>query len=419
MPALQAGHPDEVNADTDVDRRYRIHRLIGRGAMAEVYVATDSRLDRTVALKIATAADPAIRDRASHEIRALRNLAHPHVVRLLDAGRWHDRDYLVLEHVDGPSLASRLRRGPLDILDAARIATESASALAYLHERGIVHRDVKPATILLDQEGHARLADFGTARILDVASRLTATGQVIGTASYLSPEQVRGDAVGPASDVYSLGLVLLEALTGRREYSGSLVEAAVARLTRPPVIGPGLPPSWKTRIEAMTAHDPDERPTAATVADWFGADVGAATVASRPDLTATLTLPFVAHDAPLTAVGGSVAVKNMFWRRVPRHVLIRGGIGAAAAAVTATCAVLVAPTGSAGPSGQGSVESPATGATPASSAVAPTAAAPPEAVPVAATDATKPVPPKKSPAHDQATTKEKHHQNHHEHRGAP
>jgi hypothetical protein len=140
-----------------------------------------------------------------------------------------------------------------------------ADALAHVHRGGIVHRDLKPANVLLDPDGRPRLTDFGIARALD-GTAVTGTGFVVGTAAYLAPEQVRGERVGPEADVYALGLVLLEALTGRREYPGALVESATARLHRPPAVPPHLPDALSTALHAMTARDPAARPTAAQVA---------------------------------------------------------------------------------------------------------------------------------------------------------
>ena len=416
MVTPRDGHAITVKTDTIIGDRYRIRGLISRGAMAEVYVATDLRLDRTVAVKLAMLDGPdveAIDERTRQEMRALAGLDHPRVVRLLDAGRWDDRGYLVLEHVDGPSLSVRLRHGPLPLDEVARVAADTASALAYLHERGIVHRDVKPANILLDRDGHAHVADFGAARLLDAPTRLTATGELIGTASYLSPEQVRGDSIGPPTDVYSLGLVVLECLTGRREYDGTLAEAALARLTRSPLIDPDLPPAWIERIEAMTALDPVARVPAATVAEWFAPVttptlVMGALLGELPDMgesADTLALPAAAR--------GGTPPKWRLWttppllgrrpslrgRRLSRQALAKAGIGAGVAAAAVTAAGVLSLAASHDNPGAGSVVT--------TKSPRPTTSVTPRPTPAAVTPSpTRPAPapkptPKKAPAkHD-------------------
>src|SRR5205823_4403033 len=144
------------------------------------------------------------------------------------------------------------------------LGAQIGNALAYVHGHGTIHRDIKPANILIDREGQPKITDFGIARLVDSARR-TATGVTVGTAAYLSPEQVTGAEVGPACDVYSLGLVLLECLTGRREYPGTGAEAALARLHRPPEIPASLPRPWPGLLAAMTDSDPSRRPAAAEV----------------------------------------------------------------------------------------------------------------------------------------------------------
>jgi len=151
------------------------------------------------------------------------------------------------------------------VREIRKLACALAAALAHVHEGGFVHRDVKPANILLDHGSEPRLADFGIARALD-GTVATATGAVAGTAAYLAPEQVRGETVGPAADVYALGLVLIEARTGRREYPGAMVESATARLYRRPVVPPRLPRDLAALLYAMTDPDPAARPSAADVA---------------------------------------------------------------------------------------------------------------------------------------------------------
>jgi len=249
--------------------------------MATVYRGLDEALGRDIAVKLfrASAVDPDDVGRQETEMRLLASLTHPGLVTLYDAGKddagrddgpdGEPRAFLVMELVDGPDLRKRLRETPLPAADVAFIGAELASALAYIHARGVIHRDVKPANILLPPAvagtaPRAKLTDFGIARMIDGA-RFTATGATLGTANYLSPEQASGKSASGASDIYSLGLVVLECLTGRIEFGGSPLEAAVARLSRDPEIPESLGKQWQSLLSGMTSRDPDSRPTAAEV----------------------------------------------------------------------------------------------------------------------------------------------------------
>jgi serine/threonine protein kinase len=265
-----------------LDGRYRLEALIGLGGTATVYRATDDMLGRTVAVKVFAPhlTDPVMLTRQRQEMRVVAGLQHPHLVAVYDA-RMADAlgaptdggpAYLVLEFVDGPSLAKRLGHGgAMSPADVAGIGIAVASALDVVHASGLVHRDIKPGNILLTRAGDAKLSDFGIARALR-AERITGSADVLGTAPYLSPEQARGSDVGPASDVYALGLVLLECLTGQREYPGPAVESAVARLLRDPVIPGTLQPPWPELLRTMTSTQPETRPTAADVAATLTGD---------------------------------------------------------------------------------------------------------------------------------------------------
>lgn len=251
--------------------RYELGPVIGTGGMARVHRATDTLLGRPVAVKLFRLdSDPMHAARIQNEARTLASVQHPGLVAVFDAGTWSREDgadvpYLIMELVDGPTLAECCLDGSLPPDEGSRIGAELADALGHVHACGIVHRDVKPANILLDGSRRPKLTDFGIARIVDNA-RYTQTGLTVGTAAYLSPEQVRGQDVGAPSDVYSLGLVLLEVLTGRREYDGNSVETALARLERPPQVPEGLGEPLQTLLTRMTASDPQQRPTAAEVA---------------------------------------------------------------------------------------------------------------------------------------------------------
>src|SRR4051794_7134888 len=236
--------------------RYRVDRLLGRGGMADVFSAYDVVLDRPVAVKVLRAAGPEELERHRGEVTTLAKLSHPALVSLYDAGTdAQDRPYFVMELVDGVTLADCLRTGQLDGERTGAIGVALAEALAYVHARRIVHRDLKPGNVLLGTDGRTRLADFGIARVVD-ATRITGTGLTVGTAAYLAPEQVAGEAVGPPADVYALGLVLLECLTGSPAYDGQPVEVAMARLAKPPVVPAGRPPSWRTVLMQMTDLQP-------------------------------------------------------------------------------------------------------------------------------------------------------------------
>ncbi|WP_243768348.1 serine/threonine-protein kinase [Leifsonia sp. TF02-11] len=293
--------PATAAAGTLIADRYRILDRIGRGGLADVYRATDEALGREVALKIfrpefASAAD--LR-RQQDEVRILATRSHPSLVTLFDAISAADgRAVLVLEYVKGTDVRARLRSGAITAPAVAAIGADIARALAYLHGAGVVHRDVSPANVLLPESTAsgvaAKLTDLGIARLVDDA-KVTATGTVIGTASYLSPEQASGRPLTPATDVYSLGLVLLECLTGRREFPGTAVESATGRLSRDPVIPEALGGAWAELLRAMTARDPAQRPTAGEAAVQLSA------LLAEEAPTAVLAAPEEVPTAPLAA----------------------------------------------------------------------------------------------------------------------
>ncbi|MDR6414092.1 serine/threonine-protein kinase [Pseudarthrobacter sulfonivorans] len=272
---MVADSPSSISIDV-VGERYRLGEVIGRGGMSSVYRAKDENLGRDVALKLFAprATDAGELKRQEAEIRLLATLNHPSLVTLFDAGvdtRIPDepRPFLTMELVEGQDLRSRIRHSAVPLDELAVIGAGIADALAYVHGLGIIHRDIKPGNILLVQTRpgeplRAKVTDFGIARIAD-STRLTVTGAMVGTAAYLSPEQATGSPLSPATDVYSLGLVLLECVKKAMEYPGSAVESAVARLHRAPSIPQDLPAGWADLIRSMTSLEPRERPTAADI----------------------------------------------------------------------------------------------------------------------------------------------------------
>jgi len=287
--------PSGGGAPTVVASRYRLLSLLGRGGTAEVWRAQDEALARDVALKLVTVPTDESAARAGEEARLLARLSHPGLVPVYDAGSDdRGRPWVVMELVEGETLADTLKRGPLSSERTAAVGRSIAEALAYVHGQGLLHRDVKPANILVGRDGRVRLTDFGIARLVD-AARVTSTGMMVGTASYLAPEQVAGESVGAAADVYALGLVLLECLTGQREYAGSTVEVALARLHRSPQVPATLPAGWPGLLRAMTAREPADRPTPAQAAGDLGQILagGQATtvLAAAPPVERTTVLP--------------------------------------------------------------------------------------------------------------------------------
>lgn len=290
--------------------RYELGPLVGVGGTARVYRALDHHTGQTVAVKIYPegAAEQAGHQRL-RETRVLAGLRHPGLVGMLDAGVDGERPFLVMDFVDGVSLRQRLADGPLPADTVTRIGADVADALAYVHANGVVHRDVKPGNVLLERNGRARLTDFGIAKVVD-ASRVTATGVVVGTAAYMAPEQVRGETVGPAVDIFALGMVLLECVTGRREYEGGPMEVALARLHRPPRVPADVPEPLASTLRAMTARDPEQRPSAASVS---------AQLRPAPEATGT-------EAAPVPAGPASARVAS--WWLVPVTIADVRGFGA-------------------------------------------------------------------------------------------
>lgn len=249
---------------TTVDQRYRLKEKIGTGGMADVWLADDRELDREVAVKILHdrfAQDKEFVERFRREAQSAAGLQHPNVVSIFDRGEFGDTYFIAMEYVDGPQLKD-LVKGGMSTKDAIDFTRQILNAARFAHRKGIVHRDLKPQNVLIDGEGRARVADFGIAR--GESSDITATGSVMGTAQYLSPEQAQGKETTPRSDIYSIGVILYEALTGRVPFQGdSAVAVALKQVSetprRPSAINPNVPPALDAVVMRALAKDPEAR----------------------------------------------------------------------------------------------------------------------------------------------------------------
>jgi beta-lactam-binding protein with PASTA domain/predicted Ser/Thr protein kinase len=258
--------PTRVERDTMIDGRYRVLKRIGSGGMAEVYCAEDQQLGRRVALKLLHrrfADDEQFVERFRREASSAAGLSHPNIVGIFDRGEWDGTYYIAMEFVEGRTLKDIVReRGAAPPEAAADITLQILRAARFAHKRGIVHRDIKPHNVLIDNEGRVRVTDFGIARA--GVSDMTETGSVMGTAQYLSPEQAQGKPVDARSDLYSTGIVLYELLTGRVPFDAeSPVSVALMQVSEPPVppmeVNPEVPPALDAVTLRAMEKDPGRR----------------------------------------------------------------------------------------------------------------------------------------------------------------
>jgi serine/threonine-protein kinase len=289
----------------DLAGRYALDRILGRGGMGTVWAATDRVLGRQVAVKVLHVVDarPDSVERFRREARFLAGLTHPNVVTVFDFGIDEHRAWLVMELLPGPSLAQLLAdAGPLPLDEVVAAAKACASALAAAHDAGIIHRDVKPANLMLDGHGTCKLLDLGIARLTgttaDTVSGLTETGMLVGTAAYVAPEIVNGHAATPASDVYGLGVTAYTLLAGRAPYDaetpiGTLTQHVSAPVPHPAAIRPDVPADLDALVVVMLAKEPVERPTARDVVARLG------DVSRVPATAPTVVIP-TASDATVT-----------------------------------------------------------------------------------------------------------------------
>jgi serine/threonine protein kinase len=309
--------------------RYRLDTPLGRGGMGEVWRGWDQLLERRVAVKLlqeAAARHPESAVRFAHEARVAARLSDPHVVAVYDFGSWQDRGFLVMELVDGRTLAEELQaHGPAMPSMAASVAAQAAAGLAAAHGRGVVHRDIKPSNLLLDRDGTVKIVDFGIASGPggETTAPMDVPGKVSGTSLYLAPESALGRPARAAGDVYSLGCAVYELLTGRPPFVGDSALAVLCQhVEREPLtpsrLRPGIPRDFAAYLLRMLAKDPEHRPTARQVSDWFtGESWRETTVEPAPGP--------VPEPAPAPEAGHRGAHRPRLGRRK------RGLIGAAAA----------------------------------------------------------------------------------------
>src|SRR3954447_11573149 len=342
---------------------HRIDDVAGRGGMGVVYRATQLALERTVALKLITpalAGDPEFRARFVRESRAAASIEHPHVIPIFSAGEEQDVLYISMRFVDGEDLRALLRRdGALEPRRAARIVAQVAAALDAAHERGLVHRDVKPANVLLTPTDHAYLTDFGLIkRVGEGATQISRPGGWVGTLGYVAPEQIRGQRVDARADVYALGAVLYHALTGEPPFSADSDEATMWRHLNdePPRVGGDAPRGFDAVIRRSLAKRPDDRYPSA-------GDLGRAALAaagehvdSQPERRvargpAAPVTPAGSDETVVSPAGDMTAVTTAMPAKARRG---RRGPLLAAAAVLVVAAVAVAVALAAGGNGGGS-----------------------------------------------------------------
>jgi serine/threonine-protein kinase len=291
--------PGDLIAD-----RYELEELVGTGGMSSVFRARDRQLERRVAIKILHqhyAEDPEYLERFRREARAVAKLSHPNIVTVIDRGDDDGRQYIVFEHVDGENLKELvIRSGRLPVGRALELALAVADGLAFAHNHGLVHRDVKPQNVLLNRDGEVKVTDFGIARSLHVDQGVTQTGTVLGTGDYLAPEQASGKPVSPATDVYSLGVVLWELLAGDVPFVGeNFVAIALRHVNEPPPSlrerRPDVSPRLEAAVERALAKDPAQRfPSMTAFAKELRAclaEVEGAPVPVEDDLAMTLVTP--------------------------------------------------------------------------------------------------------------------------------
>ena len=288
----------EVAPGVVVDARYRLLSRLGTGGMAEVWAAEDSQLGRQVALKLLhsrLAADQDFVERFRREASAAAGLQHPNVVSVYDRGESQGNYYIAMEYLRGPSLKDLVRRGPLEPRYAVELVVQVLRAARFAHRHGVVHRDLKPHNVMLDSEGRVKVTDFGIARA--GASDMTETGSIMGTAQYLSPEQAQGHAVTASSDLYSIGVMLFELLTGRVPFDGeSPVTIALRHVSEPPPapsqLNPAVPPALDAVVLRALAKDPRER---FADADEFIAALTSAAAAPHDATQVTRLAPATAY----------------------------------------------------------------------------------------------------------------------------
>ncbi len=315
--------------------KYRLDQMLGQGGMGAVYRSFHPQLNRPVAIKVmlgSIAADPQAGQRFMREAQVVAALSHPHIVNIFDVDEDDGRPYIVMDFIAGGSLAEQLRAGALPPDEAIQLLIPLVDALEYAHRQGVVHRDLKPANVLLHPSGGPVLADFGLARPVQAATeaRITATGTVLGTLAYMAPEQFSGGPVDGRTDIYALGAMLFEMLTGRPPFEGDTAQLLYGHMQLPPPaprsLNPNLPDALERLVLRMLAKDPAQRPqSAAEVAAALRSIQGGA--AENP-ADGAATGPTIALERPVApqwatdAPGDQAVAESVPPQQVRRRMLL-------------------------------------------------------------------------------------------------
>jgi beta-lactam-binding protein with PASTA domain/predicted Ser/Thr protein kinase len=315
----------ELAEATMIDERYRVISRIGSGGMADVYCCEDLQLGRQVAVKLLdrrNAQDSEFVERFRREASSAASLSHPNIVAVFDRGEWDGTYYIAMEYLSGRQLKEVIREtGPLDPLLAIDIASQVLSAARFAHQRGVVHRDLKPHNVIIDAEGRVKVTDFGIARA--GASEITETGSIIGTVQYLSPEQAQGHAVSPRSDLYSVGVMLYELLTGRLPFDGdSAVTIALKQIRElaaaPSALNPAVSPELDAIVRRALEKNPADR--FADAAEFLAALDGERERLRRPSSDRTAEFAAAAAAPPPPPPVAPVYEEPYVWEAEPAEL---------------------------------------------------------------------------------------------------